>query len=408
MPAEVEEFSKIRPLAQSSVPSVVDEGSKSRPIGAQIACEQQAAGGEGEEGEEGEKEEEPGDELVPAPGVLSKRFWMDRGHQLVRRVFDTLSAVVPPRAIELHRQVLEQPIMPLGQYPGFTAAITEVVRAECVARRSRVAQATACVVDQITADLGQFFHYEPSADLLNVTIHFVPSLFINALKVAIIRHLPSAEQFKVVVAERPEIKLSSFKEDGQAEPKRREINERLSRVRTAVRGLVRALDVDESNPLDGAWLVALQAEHGLPENACVLYTDEELTTACSKFESFHRLDPGSATAEQVQCSSVQINGWLKTSLPAIEAKAAAAATRVQSAARRRGAIKMKTALASAMLEPKPLTVEQHAEYRRLFWKDQAEEEFTEEENAWWVELENGVHELACNQLKEELINGDYD
>ena len=37
-------------------------------------------------------------------------------------------------------------------------------------------------------------------------------------------------------------------------------DERLARVRMAVRGLVRALDVDESVPLDDAWLMALQAD----------------------------------------------------------------------------------------------------------------------------------------------------
>ena len=90
--------------------------------------------------------------------------------------------------------------------------------------------------------------------------------------------------------------------------------------------------------------MALQAEHGLSADASVLYTTEELATALAKFETFHKLEPGRATAEQLQRSSAQIGGWLKASLPALEAKAAAAATSVQSAARRRAAIKVKRVL----------------------------------------------------------------
>ena len=77
---------------------------------------------------------------------------------------------------------------------------------------------------------------------------------------AFIRHLPNAERLKSVVAERAELKLSSFEEELGAQRKRGEIDERLARVRMAVRGLVRALDVDESVPLDDAWLMALQAD----------------------------------------------------------------------------------------------------------------------------------------------------
>ena len=90
--------------------------------------------------------------------------------------------------------------------------------------------------------------------------------------------------------------------------------------------------------------MALQAEHGLSADACVLYTTEELATALANFETFHELEPGRATAEQLQRSSAQIGGWLKASLPALEAKAAAAATSVQSAARRRAAINVKGVL----------------------------------------------------------------
>ena len=170
--------------------------------------------------------------------------------------------------------MVEQPIIALGQYPGFTSAVAEIVRAECAARRGLVEQAAAAVMDEITTAVSQFLYLEPSPDLLSVTIHPVfPSsghgrnhrprpggLFTDALKVAFIRHLPNAERLKSVVAERAELKLSSFEEELDAQRKRGAIDERLARVRMAVRGLVRALDVDESVPLDDAWLMALQAD----------------------------------------------------------------------------------------------------------------------------------------------------
>ena len=152
--------------------------------------------------------------------------------------------------------------------------VAEIVRAECAARRGLVEQAAAAVMDEITTAVSQFLYLEPSPDLLTVTIHPVfPSsghgrnhrprpggLFTDALKVAFIRHLPNAERLKSVVAERAELKLSSFEEELGAQRKRGAIDERLARVRMAVRGLVRALDVDESVPLDDAWLMALQAD----------------------------------------------------------------------------------------------------------------------------------------------------
>ena len=61
--------------------------------------------------------------------------------------------------------------------------------------------------------------------------------------------------------------------------------------------------------------MALQAEHGLSADASVLYTTEELATALANFEIFHKLEPGQATAEQLQHSSAQIAGWLRVAPP---------------------------------------------------------------------------------------------
>ena len=59
--------------------------------------------------EGGADDEEPEEELIPAPGALSTRFWLERGRQLVRSVFGTSSAVPPRAVVERNQQVVEQP-----------------------------------------------------------------------------------------------------------------------------------------------------------------------------------------------------------------------------------------------------------------------------------------------------------
>jgi hypothetical protein len=136
-------------------------------------------------------------------------------------------------------------------------------------------------------------------------------LFFDALKTAFMRYLPTHAQLKEAVL-RKDIKLSSFQEDAETARKRRDLDVRLCRVRDATRSLVRALDVDESKPLDSTWLAELQRESGLPPDDRVLYTEGELATALSRFEAFHRIEVGSATVEQLQRSSAKIGGWLAT------------------------------------------------------------------------------------------------
>ena len=137
-------------------------------------------------------------------------------------------------------------------------------------------------------------------------------LFLDALKTAFMRYLPTHAQLKQAVL-RKDIKLSSFQEDAETARKRCDLDVRLRRVRDATRSLVRALDVDESKPLDGTWLAELQRGSDLPQDDRVLYTEGELATALSNFEAFHRIEVGSATVEQLQRSSAKIGGWLRAS-----------------------------------------------------------------------------------------------
>ena len=180
---------------------------------------------------------------------------------------------------------------------------------------------------------------------------------------AFARYLPSPQQLQAVVAERADLKLSSFQEDEQTARKRCELDERLARVRGATRSLVRALDVDEANPLNGAWLKKLQAEQGLPQDDRILFTDGEIAAALVSFEAFHQLlVPNEAvdittqaqrrpvTITQLQRSALGIAGWLQTSPSTRQERATKAATSVQTAARVRAAIKAKEALEAEAAE----------------------------------------------------------
>ena len=251
----------------------------------------------------------------PAPVVHSMRFWMD-GVRLVRSLFGT-SVKMPDRAIDVHKQVIAQPIIQLGAYPDFTKAIADVVKAECSKRRVRIEQAAKAILDHLTADVTQYVRIVPHQDMQRATIYLAVDaagnvLFFDALKTAFMRYLPTHAQLKEAVL-RKDIKLSSFEEDAETARKRRDLDVRLRRVRDATRSLVRALDVDESKPLDSTWLAELQRESGLPPDDRVLYTEGELATALSRFEAFHRIEVGSATVEQLQRSSAKIGGWLRAS-----------------------------------------------------------------------------------------------
>ena len=75
---------------------------------------------------------------------------------------------------------------------------------------------------------------------------------------------------KLVVDTSDELRLSNFEEHTGATERRRELDERITRVRVAAKGLIAALDIDEAMPLDGAWLRALQEASALPTDDPVI------------------------------------------------------------------------------------------------------------------------------------------
>lgn len=294
-----------------------------------------------ERGVEGKTEKEAHAPFSNSGKLAARWYVVGAAEQLVRVLFG--ASEVPARSVELHTHVITTPIIQLGAYPEFTNAIASAVRDECTVRSQRIKDATEAVIAHLGAQVSQYIHLVPYERLDGAQFHFKRSestghyAITDALKVAILRHLPHAERLKAVVAEKMKLKVSSFQEDEHTSRTRRELDGRLARVRDVIRGLVRALDVDKSKPLDGMWLAALQLEHGLPVDDQVLYTDTEIARARANFEAFHRLTSGDATVLQLQRSSAKIAGWMLASHSSMATLAADAAAAVQAAARGRAA-----------------------------------------------------------------------
>jgi len=139
----------------------------------------------------------------------------------------------------------------------------------------KIGKAAADVMAQLTADASLYVHVKPSGPLLEDALvsfkcdgHNV--FFLDALKTAFIRYLPSPSALKRVVVESDALKLSSYEEDDLTNERRCALNEKIERVRKAAKGLIDALNVDESRPLDGTWLRKLQEDNDLPTDQPIL------------------------------------------------------------------------------------------------------------------------------------------
>jgi len=286
-------------------------------------------------------EAETEESKAQAPTRLSAR-WYKRGEELVRSIFGSTEQI-PRHPVELHKRVVAKPIVQLSAYPEFTDAVARVVLDECNARSKQIEDAAEAVIEHLGSQVSQYLRLVPNSDLTGASIHFEPRSsggghgysVTDALKMAFVRFLPHAERLKAVMRQRSDLKLSDFREEESTMRKRQELNDRLARVRSVTRGLIQALDVDTSKPLDRTWLASLQTEHGLPLDDQILYTDHEIGTALAHFEAFHRLAPGSAKVLQLQLSHLRIDGWLRESQSSMARLAAQSASTIQASARKK-------------------------------------------------------------------------
>jgi len=214
---------------------------------------------------------------------LKQRFWTTPNTvaQYVRSLFGTATAL-PEKSLELHKQVVAQPIVQLGQYPAYIEAVTAVVRTECVAASRKINAAAHAVVDELTSDASLYVRLVPTGETLDsVHVSFAvdeaisgETHFLNALKTAFVRHLPAPGTLQRLLASAgTTIRLSAFEEHEDAVRQRSALEERIARVRNAAKGLIQALDVDDTKPLDGAWLRALLEANSLPvDDPIIEYT----------------------------------------------------------------------------------------------------------------------------------------
>ena len=235
---------------------------------------------DGVEEEEAEEAEE-GEEIPRATGALADRFWQHFNGSFAKALFGT-AARTPAAEKELHKQVVSQPLIQLGQYPDFVDAVAQVLRDACAAASGKIASAASKVIGQVDGDASMYVELIPiSAASGQVRVIFSGKAvtkawtrdhkysLASALHVAFLRHLPTADTLKEAVRAAA-LRLSHYEEDASVAGQREALEERISRVRQAAKGLIAALDVDTSAPLDGAWLRGLQEKHQLPVDDPVL------------------------------------------------------------------------------------------------------------------------------------------
>jgi len=199
---------------------------------------------------------------TPAPG-LHERFWIG-GKKLYRSIFGT-GTPVPSEGTELNKMLVQKPMIKLAQYPGYVDAVSSVVEAECTRASEKVSAALDKVLGELTADASRYVRLTPirnGSRAVSVEFNEGTKSFLDALEVACLRHLPAPEKLKKAVCE-AHLKLHDYDEDDIAQEQRKELHEKLTLVRTAMHDLIAALDIDEANPLDDAWLRKVKEDHGL-------------------------------------------------------------------------------------------------------------------------------------------------
>eukprot|EP00966_Prymnesium_polylepis_P335584 7390934-Prymnesium_polylepis.1 len=177
-----------------------------------------------------------------APSSLAKRFWT-RGDAFVKSLFGTSAESLPAHRIEMHKQVVIEPIIQLGQYPEFVEAVTGVVRAQCVRACEKVRVAAASVVAQLTADVSLYLSVVPDRSCQNASIHFETpknskAPFLDALKMAFLRYLPTPAALQGALGASEALKLSTYEELSIAQENRRTLDEKVLRVGDAARELI--------------------------------------------------------------------------------------------------------------------------------------------------------------------------
>jgi len=165
---------------------------------------------------------------------------------------------------ELHMRVVAARPMQLAHFPEYSKAITDRVKALCDEKAALIKQVTGELVDQFVSPMSPYLQFTPLTDSkhigfswkngdnkwdnrwVNTSVPGSAKPFIDTIKTAIIRYLPTPEQLKELASD---TRLSDFPEDPAIVAQRQNVDECIRRVQCTTHQLVDVLDVDPDKPL---------------------------------------------------------------------------------------------------------------------------------------------------------------
>ena len=213
-------------------------------------------------------EEDPPVEAPPAPAP-QKRFWgnvFDAAVSIKRSVFGGTAEALPDEPVELHKKVIQTPIIQLDQYPDYCKAVADAVASECGSASDRIGKTGHRIFEHIVNldTNSKFVTVEAEPDCMRARISVDVAGLTNAIKVAFMRYLPEPEMLKSMVQMNPDLKLSKYDEDPVAKAKRDDLDSAIKLVHDTTGRLIKVLDKVANKPLNREWLEELQEKEGLP------------------------------------------------------------------------------------------------------------------------------------------------
>ena len=248
-------------------------------------------------GAAGHVEQPAGAELVAHP-KMSASFWKDEsggGLVYVHALLGT-DFKAPDDETKLNTRVAGEQFVQLSHFPGYVAEAMREVKVLCNDATTAMEAAAAEVIDAGIVSLTSP-HLRcrtlpqrtteadaPDASALGGELERMASgevavglswsrqgekeLFLDSVKSVFLRKMPTPDQLRALGHA---VHLGTHEEAEHIVVRRIELDQRLARVRRAMRDLVRALDVEASEPLDAAWLDRIREEHGLKTAGDHLY-----------------------------------------------------------------------------------------------------------------------------------------
>jgi len=179
----------------------------------------------------------------------------------------------------LHMQVIANQPVQFANFPAYVDAVAERVQSLCNVKAALIKKVLFKLIDDLVAPDSQYIQMTPLSECTYVGFSWadgqnlwdspgngVPSIkagtpkrFIDTIKMAIIRYLPTPVELKALASKEV---LTNYPEASEIVEQRANLDESIERVQSAMLQLISILDVDPSEPLLPV-LEKLQREHGL-------------------------------------------------------------------------------------------------------------------------------------------------